>query len=531
MSDSHTVKSMNHRPLIRFGVTFLANGLGSAAGVISGIIVARALQVKSYGNLSFLTASFGSIMAFVDMGSSMAFFTFLSQKRRGHRFMLLYGGWLAVQAAVMILAIGWILPAQALTRIWPGYERGLILLAFCASFLMGQIWLTISHLGEARRKTMWVQGAELTQSLVHLSFLAIAVIWKIFSIRLILWVWVLEYTLMALILGPRLLKQNLTDDPAEQGDGARAILDRFFAYCKPLALCLNLGFLFVFLDRWLLQRYGGSAQQGFFAIGVQFTMISGLATASVLKIFWKEVAEAQELKDRARMEQLYNMVCRLLYFIAAWCCCLIIPYCSEFLRLTVGSTYTAGWICFAIMLLYPIPNSLGRIQSSFMYASGDTKSFMKLSLLFMVLGLPVSYFLLAPMTGRIPGFGLGANGLAYKMIAFEVLWVNLLGYVIARNNGWVYRFWFQFTVLGSLLVLGLTGKWMGSLILSLFGGLGHPLATILVGGSLYCLISVPLVYRVPQLAGLSRAKRDEALKDVVRYLRACIPGFSEAKLK
>src|SRR5262249_54804369 len=153
------------RPLIRFSITLIANVVGSAVALVSGIIVARGLQVKAYGDLSFLTSSFGNILAILDMGASLAFFTFLSQKRRGPRFMLLYIAWLVLQIGLMGSAIGWFLPDVALDRIWLAHESGLILLAFGASFLMGQVWTTVVHLGEAHRKTLWIQGAELAQTL------------------------------------------------------------------------------------------------------------------------------------------------------------------------------------------------------------------------------------------------------------------------------------------------------------------------------------------------------------------------------
>jgi len=523
MSDSPTITSMNDRPLIRFGVTFLANGVGSAVALVSGIIVARALQVKAYGDLSFLTSSFGNLLAFLDLGTSMAFFTFLSQKRRGRHFMLLYFGWLILQAGLVGPAIAWFLPSKIINHVWLGYERGLLLLALGATFLMGQGWTTVVHLGEARRKTVWIQGAELAQTLFHFLLLCLAVLWKVFSVRFILWIWILEYSVMTLVLAPPLIKQNLAEGPEDEKEPVRNVLNRYWEFCRPLAIATNFSYLCLFLDRWLLQRYGGAAQQGFYAVGIQSTIISGLATASILKIFWKEIAEAHEQKNRDRMERLYTMVSRLLYFISAWCACLIIPYCSDLLRLTVGASYSGGWLCFSLLLLYPVHNCLGRIEGSLLYAIGDTKSFMKTSILLETLGIPVSYFLLAPATARIPGLGLGANGLSYKMVLSQVVSVNFLGYIIARINGWRFRFGYQIGVLGLLLTLGLISKWISTWLMGLWGRTGTPIPMILMGGCFYGLVSLPLVYCVPALAGLSDADIGRILKDSLQYARAWFP--------
>src|SRR5437870_6827911 len=288
------------RVVVRVGVTFVANLLRGGLSFLSGILIARGLGASGYGDLNFLLGSFTAISLLVEMGTSSAFYTFISQRRRSREFFVLYVGWTAFQFVASGVVLGLLLPGSMIERIWVGHEREAVLLAFGASFLMNQIWGMVSQLGEAARKTVIVQVATVVQALAHLALVAAAVYWNWLTVQLVMWLLVGEYILLIAFFGPRLLQDNLTGQ-SDLSDCYIALLKEFTAYCKPLVLYGWMGFLYLFADRWLLQEFGGAEQQGFFAIGQQFANISLIATSSILKVFWKEVAEALDRKDHRQV--------------------------------------------------------------------------------------------------------------------------------------------------------------------------------------------------------------------------------------
>ena len=141
----------------RFVVSVCSNGLRSAISLITGIIIARSLSPSGYGDLMFLLGSFTAIRTLLDMGCSNAFFTFLSQKTRGHRFYLVYFSWLVLQFVITLLLVTILLPTNALKYIWLGNSREVIIIAFLAVFLQQQVWQVIGQIGESMRKTVKVQ--------------------------------------------------------------------------------------------------------------------------------------------------------------------------------------------------------------------------------------------------------------------------------------------------------------------------------------------------------------------------------------
>ena len=94
----------------RFAVSVLANLLRGGLVFVTTIIIARVLGPEVYGDYAFLLGSFVATMSLLNMGSSNAFQTFISQKERGKLFVLSYAGWQLLQILLMLLVIGIILP-------------------------------------------------------------------------------------------------------------------------------------------------------------------------------------------------------------------------------------------------------------------------------------------------------------------------------------------------------------------------------------------------------------------------------------
>ena len=93
----------------------------------------------------------------------------------------------------------------------------------------------------------------------------------------------------------------------------RKVFHEYLIYCSPLIIYSLLGFAYEFADRWLLQYYGGSEEQGIYEVGYRFCTVSLLAAASIMNIFWKEFAELKENGAIEQMEKLYTKVSRFLF--------------------------------------------------------------------------------------------------------------------------------------------------------------------------------------------------------------------------
>jgi O-antigen/teichoic acid export membrane protein len=482
-------------------------------GFVTGLIVARGLGAANYGNYSFLLGSFTSITALLDMGTSAAFYTFLSQRKHSPKFYLYYISWLTVQFVLILVLIAFIFPQTWRDKMWLGLPKKMIILSFLASFMATKIWPTVMQAGETIRATVVVQlGNILLATLYFCVVLAMAVLRR-FTIPNLFAALICINLLFSLILAKR-LKNALV---AEAEDGFSNVFAKFRSYCGPLAIYGLVGFAYSFADIWLLQKFGRAVEQGLYYVGYRFGAVCLIATTSILRIFWKEIAEANEFNDKKRIYYLYVKTSRSLYFVSAFGACFLIPFSKEILAL-LGSEYESGYICLAIMFIYPVYQSLGQINGSYFLATGRTGLYSKIGITMRIVSVPVTYLVLAPSSNMIPGLGLGSVGLALKMVILVVITVNISYFFISKISNWRFSIFNQFIIIGLLLGTSFVIKifliWVWHVLDIPFSGL----LTMIFCVPIYVLIAGVIIYLFPGLGGLERKQ----IISFVRYLNQCL---------
>ena len=485
---------------IRFSATLVMNVLKIVFSFAAGLLIARGLGPAGYGNFTFLMGSFVSINVLLDMGTSNAFYTFIAQKKQSNKFYLYYWAWLVVQFVVMVALITLIFPSWLKGKIWLGQPNEMILLAFLASFSMTKIWETAAHMGESIRETVLVQMCRILAGIVYLIliFVMLKTNWLTLAHLYISITGI--YVLFTALLAGKLRESLVVNKDFKFAD----MLNDFKVYCAPLILCGIVGFGHTFADIWLLQKYGGAVQQGYYSVGLRFSAVCLIATTAMLKVFWKEVAEAKEKGDKDRLNRLYEKISRALCFVGAVGACFLVPFSKEILVKFLGPNYEAGWLCLAIMFLFPIHQSLGQINGTYSFATSQTKLYSNMAIFGNLLSIPITYFVLASPASRIPGLDLGSVGLALKMVVLQMILVNIFGYFICRVSGWRFRFVYQFFIVGFLLVVAFFSKWV------LWGDIGFlelnmsSAVKLFFYPVMYLSFAGSLVIFSPQLAGLDK---------------------------
>lgn len=466
-------------------------------GFATGMLVARGMGPEHYGKMMFLLGTFIAVRQLLDVGSSTAFFTFLSQRQRSRRFVAWFSIWLGVQFLVPLLAVGLLFPTTWIELVWRGEQRSLVVMTFVAAYLQSTLWTVVMQMGESQRLTRMVQGVSATIAMFHLLLVAIAWWQEWLGIRLIFAAIAVEWALAAWVIARQLQFSAVPDE----NETFMGVVKEFGRYCLPLIPYSWLGFAYEFADRWLLQNYGGSVQQAFYAVAFQFGAVVGIATTSILNVFWKEIAEAHHQGNKERVAILYRKVSRGLYFVAAAVAGFLIPWSEDILRLTLGPAYVGGAAALTIMFLYPLHQSMGQIGGTMLYATGRVRAQIVIGMLLMASSIVATYFVLAPAAAPIPGFGLGSTGLAGKMVIMQFLGVNVVALYLARSMqvsfDWIYQPVSGIGCLGAGWLAYVIPQW-------LFDVSAHVWFGWLVSGFLYSVMVLAMIWLAPSLAGVSR---------------------------
>jgi O-antigen/teichoic acid export membrane protein len=486
----------------RFLITLAAQTSKSALSFLTGLVVARGLGPVEYGNLAFLLGSFAGLRLLLDMSTGSAFFTLAAQRPRNFKFFLLYAIWVAtVEIGMPLLFIGLLMPQHVIDILWQSQSRDRVWLALIASALQYLIWPQIIQMGEVVRRThvsqsltIWISVSQflLVVTLHLLGWLTLTVFLMTTTIAF----------LIGCILAFFLLPRPWRADAA--AENINSIVGEFYAFCRPLALSYSFQAIQGWTEVWLLQHFAGPKQQGYYALGMQLSLIGLVATTALQNIFWREVAELEGAGDNARVHEAYLKTSRALLITAAAPVAFLIPWAPQIVNFALGERYHDAIPAVAILFLYPITQCLTTLAFVIFSVMRQTRVlafFASCTAIFNIIG---SYFVLAPTTASFPGLGAGALGMAVKIVGLAFVNLLFLEVWINRKRGWQHDWWYRLRLFFVLSAIGLAARLAGGT-----AALWIPIsAAFVISGLSFCAFTCLVFYRWPQLAGMTAQMRD-----------------------
>ncbi len=260
-----------------------------------------------------------------------------------------------------------------------------------------------------------------------------------------------------------------------------------------------------FANTWLLQRFGGSIEQAYYSVAMQFSAVSLLATRSILHILWKEIAEANSQKNTQRVLNLFNRATKLLFFSGALVTGFLIPWVTEIIDFTLGEAYLGGVAAMSIMFLYPVNQAQGQVSGAAFLALELTRPYVVIGILGMLASIVVAYFVLAPVDAPVPGLGLGSTGVALKMVGLQFITVNASIWWISRELGDRLDWAYQFTGMGTLLLFGYLA-YIG--VNGIIGESVHVFIRAMLAALFYMAVAALVLYKMPATFGMDKGQLD-----------------------
>ena len=362
----------------RLAVSLLANGVRALLMFAGVLLLARFLGPERYGTLTFLIASFVAIRTYIEMGTHNAFGSFVSQGPQPCQHFLFYGVWLLVQPLILAALVLWVLPSNMFDGFWPEIPAHLVVLGLFGTFMSEQVRLFLIQVAEAFRKTAFIQGLIVAQLFVHATLILILAQTELLSVRSVLWLLIGEFALLAVVCFPR-MHQWITESDRQwrrehvgEVFSLAGLVRRYRVYCTPLVLGTYLGGTRIFAARWIVQNYAGPVEQSYFSVANQIAMIGLVGTTSVLKVFWKEVAEAFGRGDASMMRRQYMGITALVVLASSVLCAAVMPWSSEIMRVFFGEEYAAAGPVLGVMVVFTIFVSMQQIGGTFLLATEQT---------------------------------------------------------------------------------------------------------------------------------------------------------------
>ncbi len=419
MTQPATTDSLGRRYLFKL----LSNVATIPLYFVMEAVLPRALGPAMYGNYNFATTLFQNFTTFLDMGTSTCLHTSLS-KRPGEFGLVSFYARVAVVMFVLcfLAALAMHIPGAA-PRLMPDVPVWMALPAALWAYLTwgGRVMRGVGDdLAVTAHSERIRIGVNMTSALVLLGLF----FWGVLSLPVL---FLHQYVFLSLLgLGIAL---TLRGSWAESGWSLsprqlRDYVREFRKYSTPLftiALCTVIS---LSGERWMLQFFDGSVQQGYFSLSQKVGMACFMFVTAMTPLLMRELAVAHGRNDPVEMARLMDRFAPMLYAVAAWFSCFTVIEAEAVIRIFGGERFTDALLPVQIMAMYPVHQAYGQVTNSVYYAAGETRALRNITLWSLLGGLGAAWVLLAP--AAYGGLSLGATGLACKMVGVQFVAVNIL---------------------------------------------------------------------------------------------------------
>ena len=488
-----------------------ANLITMVISLVTATLIPRGLGPEVFGNFEFLSSFFIRVTNFLNMGSTTAFYTKLSQRQREFGLVSFY---LTLCGLMLFFLFVFCVGAHLLniySYLWPNQASFYIYL--------GAAWGSLSFLSQVMTRMADAYGltvnAELLRIVQRVMGLGI-IIFLFMAHKLNLTTLFLYHYIMLIFLSIALIWLFSKKGYSLFRSWRLTILQikkycrEFFEYCHPLLVYASVVLLVGILDRWLLQHFSGSVEQGFFGLGFRIGVICFLFTSAMSPLILREYAIAYAKKDLKEMARLFRRYIPLLYAISAYFACFVAIEAEKITYIFGGEKFHSAALVVAILAFYPIHQTYGQLSGAVFMATDQTKLRRNIGVFFQLLGLPATYFLLAP--SHQFGLDAGAVGLAVKLVVLQFFAVNVQLFFNARMMGLKYFRYVghQIGCLACLISLAYIASNAAGTIISH----SNIITSFLVSGMMYTWLVITIGWIFPVLFGLDRKNVNQFVQSV-----------------
>lgn len=500
--------SLNHRYIAKLSTNIVALFIG----LVTASIVPRALGPSNYGDFNFLTKYMFSILPFLTFSTSTGFYTKLSQRQNEFGLITFYSGISLLGIIILFLFIYVSSVTGIYSTLWVDQDLKYIYMAALFASLMWGV-NSISQVADAFGITVSVELAKIIIKFISMIALMILFYSNMLNLNFffnynyaVFIVTILTSTIIIIKI-----KKNIEFKWHLKKYEIKSYLNEFYKYSSPLFVYVTVGLIVGIFDIWILQKFAGSEQQGYFGLSLQVGALCFVFTSAMTPLITREFSIAYQSNDLVEIRRLFRTYIPMLYSSAAYFCCFISVTASDVIFIFGGSEYTKALIPMSILAFYPIHQTYGQLSGSVFYASGNTKVYSNIGLTFMVLGLPVVFYLIAPT--NLYGLNLGATGIAIKFVTIQVISVNVQLFFNAKFLNMELGYFLKHQVVSVLFLIVLSH--IADYSISYFNYFNNVIVSFILKGLLYTTLVGFTAWYKPIIFGIERSIMD-ALKIKVK---------------
>jgi len=487
----------------RYLVKLLANLVSTSVGVGIIAIVPSALGPILYGKFVYIKKLFSNIFGFLDMGSSIAFFTKLSAKPSRVELIQFYSvisGIILSIAALGLLFINLIGLTDILIPNIPLYYAWLGLLF---SFLT---WFSVIFIkvADAYAFTLPVEGIKIGYKLSSFAILLFLIFTDVLDLEGYLYFQVA--TLSFYILGLYIFLRNKNilrfDDKPLTKLTFRNLFLEFKQFCSPLVIHSIVVILVNVFDLWFLQTVSGTEETGYYGLSFQIAAIGFMVTNAMTPIITREFSKFYELKNFNEIKRLYSTYIPMFFSMAIIFAVFMLYQASNLLYVFTDERFENAKYATILMSFFFAYQVITKLIGTLLFTFHKTKEYRNVGIKYMLIGIILTFVFIFFLD-------LGATGLAIKMLLSQILGAVLIMFIACGliDISFIGQIKHQIKVLFSFMGLGYITYLIVAKIVD-------PVYNVMCYSIVYFLLLLVTVFLIPSLFSI----RKEQLSLIVSKL-------------
>ena len=263
------------------------------------------------------------------------------------------------------------------------------------------------------------------------------------------------------------------------------------------------------LDLWFLQTFSGSIQQGYFGLSYKIAAICFLFSGAMTPLIIREFSKAFSNKNILKIRYLFIKNIPLMYTIAASISIFLSLQSDIITQLIGGEKFKGAGFAISLMALYPIHQTYGQLSGSVFYSTNQTRLYRNIEVGVMILGLSISFLLLAPQ--KFYGYNLGALGLAIKMIIIQFVSVNIQLFYNSKylKLSFIKFFTHQLLIIYIFFIFAFLANKISIIFIE------HNLIYFIISALIYYILILFFLYNFPFLISLKKYKINKFIKGIL----------------
>lgn len=415
----------------RYIVSLLINILLFIPRLLNASLVPRSLGPAGYGDFQFLINNFLSIKNFLDFGTSTAFFTYSAKNDESSNLNIQYLLWWLFQFALIIIFVVSAYLIGVHLYIWPSQNIENIALAAVSAwlFLFAQQLL---QFGDSKGLTVLCQKTNLAANLAAALLLLYFYFLDLLTIKTVLLIYVTGPIIIIIYLTTKLYASYFRYN----GNILKDFNDNFLyfkKFCTPLFTYTIFCFIFDFIDRWLLQKYGGSEAQGYYSLSYNWAAIALLFFNPLLNIFWREVALYSKDNENEKIGLAFIKFSKFSFTIVSFIVVFLVFNHEKLIYLIAGKNFSGASFSFLIMLFYPLTQIYGQLIGCVYFATDRIKTYRNIGIAFMFINTSLTAIILYTGNFLNTSFVFKAEYYSLKFFLTSLIGADIMVYYICSK--------------------------------------------------------------------------------------------------